>query len=75
MASVAKHDLPERLNAGDTLISHTDAEMQVVVTSRKSDYGEQLYRLKFKSGVVGHRRWTRDELQAEGVRLRDASAH
>lgn len=61
--------LPDRLRSGDILVTVTGALATVVESTRKNDDGEPLVRLRFKSGIVGHRFWTRDELQSEGVKI------
>lgn len=59
--------LPETLTAGQSLRSRTGLLVAVVCTSHRTEYGEPIYRLRGTMGVVGSRRWTRDELCEEGV--------
>lgn len=62
------YTLPDRLKRGTILISKKGAHAEVTTTSKRDDMDEPMYRLKF--GKVRSRRlWSRDELQAEGVRI------
>ena len=61
-------DLPGELPVGLPLLTHTGTRVEVAKV-RERDDGESLYWLRYKSGIVGHRAWTRDELVAEGCIL------
>jgi len=61
--------LPDRLKSGMILKTHTGTIVEVVASSKRGGDGEPLVRLRFNSGIIGHRWWNRDELQAEGIVL------
>lgn len=61
--------LPEFLHAGDVLHTVTGARVTAVRSVKRTAEGEPLYRVRFASGIIGHRLWTRDELQAEGCTI------
>ena len=61
--------MPEHLKSGQTISSPTGVQAQVVVTRRRNEYGERLYRLRYRAGVVGAQEWTAAELGEIGAKL------
>lgn len=67
--------LPDRLKSGDKLRTKAGLVVSVQRTSQKDTFDEPLYRLiypdtrEFGGGVTGHRLWSRDELNEEGLKL------
>ena len=70
--------LPDTLESKGVIVSKTGTVGIVVRTSKRDDYGEIQYRLRYaKYMVLSSRRWTRDELQQEGcwyIYKKDADA-
>jgi hypothetical protein len=66
--------LPDKLKTGDWLVTKNGREVIVLRTSEKDPvYDMVRYRLKYVSQygtVVSTKRWTRDELQDEGLEMK-----
>ncbi len=69
MTTSSDTTIPETLTTGTALLSATGRQAWVVKTSKRTQYGEVLYWLRFPSGVRGHRVWTVKEMRHEGMRL------
>lgn len=79
-----KYKLPEKLER-KTLMKSTSTSkkkepcfFRVFPTTKRTEYGEVLYKLKYKEqmykgwkmpAITSMKLWTRDELQAHGVRI------
>ncbi len=65
-----EHLLPNRLAGGDLLKSASGVLFQITTTGKRDNEGEPQYRLRYM--LHRHRSrtlWTRDQLQAAGVRM------
>lgn len=65
--------LPDTFSPGDRVVTLAGLNAEIVCMRKRTRDGERLYRLRFLDGdfpgCVGNGRWTRDQLQAAGVRL------
>lgn len=60
--------LPDRLNSGDVIKTRSTTAI-IHRTSEKDEFGEPVYRLRFKTGVISNGKYSRDELQELGAEL------
>ena len=65
--------LPDRLKAGDILITRSGHKLEVIVTGDRDAFDQPLYRFRHLSGIAPNTlstiRASRDQLQADGVRM------
>ena len=64
-----KGELPPELTIGTSLVTHTGCKVTVARIKERYMDADLLYSLRYESGIIGHRQWTRDELDAEGCVL------
>jgi len=63
--------LEERLKSGDVVKSPSGVVGVVVTVAKPNEYGERLYRLRYRSGVVGRDKWTVTDMRAAGITYAD----
>lgn len=63
--STDEYHLPDTLGRGETLLTKSQL-VTVLRTTKRDEYGERLYRLRYASGVVGQSLWSRDHLDEMG---------
>lgn len=76
MTDIASPLLPDVLASG-LVLTNGEVDVTIVRSSKRDDYGERLYRLKFPRrvtedgwvmpGVTGHTLYSRDTLQGLGL--------